>query len=84
MASMTVDFTDPRQLQELWEEHVDDDTALVMESDEGDTLLVSAVEDKDLNEGYVAVVSLKDDGWVRTTYYWLDGTVEEKYEHERL
>lgn len=76
----SIDFTYPRDLQEFWENHVDDDTMMTGESEDGELQLLSAVRGESEDGDCVIVTTFQKNGWTRKMYYWLDGTVEEMYD----
>lgn len=73
--SIDLDFRNHAYLKMYIEKHKDDTFPLSGVDSEGNHILVSAVKDN------VDVATIDDRGWMCHHTYWLDGEVEEWWDH---
>ena len=62
-------------IEELCAKYSHLDHALIGETVEGETIMIS------INKGEVITEVYQDNGWVRKNIYYLDGSSEELYNH---
>lgn len=74
--AVKIDPNDVKQTRKLVESRNDFDGPLAGKNEEGEDVIVEVMED------CVLFTTMQDNGWMRLTYCYPDGTSEELYERD--
>ena len=65
-------------LLRLMDQHGDSNAMTIGQNEKGETVTISIFHDKIITKTY------QDNGWIRTNYYYRDGSSEELFDKEKL